>query len=205
MNGNSPMSDHDVLRAVGDSLSGMPATPPPPVEMIKARARAHRRRQLIPGMAGAAVVAAGAAALAVTTLTPASHPTTRPHAQLAAWTVAKQADGNVRVTIHELRDASQLQRTLRADGIPASVGVTTNPACQGYFTSGTPAQRRAKMRREKMSPVFQLAHSGHSSVIIIHPSALPTGTGVIITPAFQPNYNGFRIGLVQASPQCTGS
>ena len=45
---------------------------------------------------------------------PARHP-------LAAWTVVKQADGKVSVTIRQFRDPAGLQRKLRADGVPASV------------------------------------------------------------------------------------
>jgi len=108
-----------------------------PVEHIISRGRAVRARRRIPGMAGALAVAA-VAAFGVTALLPASHqPGHRPGAQLAAWTVAKQADGTVYVTIRELRDPAGLQSKLRADGIPASVifGVPPNAQpnpCQSY-------------------------------------------------------------------------
>jgi len=41
--------------------------------------------------------------------------------------------GDIKVTIRELRDPAGLQRTLRADGVPASVTFAgqQNPACQG--------------------------------------------------------------------------
>jgi hypothetical protein len=192
------MNDDELITAVRESFTDIHSSTP--AEQIVSRSRTIRARRRIPGAAGALAVVAGAA-LAVTTLLPASHQASHPaHAQLASWTVAKQADGSIRVTIRELRDPSQLQRKLRADGIPASVSVARNPACQGYPTSGTPAQRRAVL-----APVFQLAQSGYSSVIIIHPSALPTGTGVVINAAFQPRAFGFGVGLVQASQQCTGS
>jgi hypothetical protein len=48
-------------------------------------------------------------------------------------------------------------------------------------------------------------------VMIIHPSALPPGAGVLISVLFQhhqpPHAGSFAItgGLVTASPQCTGS
>lgn len=49
----------------------------------------------------------------------------------AAWTVAKQADGNIHVTIRQLRDPAGLQRTLRADGVPAIVTFASHrhPSC----------------------------------------------------------------------------
>ena len=67
----------------------------------------------------------------MTALLPSGH---QPAAQPAAWTVATQADGNIRVAIRELRDPAGLQRTLRADGVPVSVTFTgqPNPACQPY-------------------------------------------------------------------------
>jgi hypothetical protein len=49
----------------------------------------------------------------------------------APWTVAKQANGTIALTVRELSDAAGLQRTLRADGIPASVTFASHPsACQ---------------------------------------------------------------------------
>ena len=73
---------------------------------------------------------AGAAVLAVTVAMPASH---QPQARLDAWTVSKQANGNIQVTINQLQDPSGLQSTLRADGVPASVTFGQhNPACQHY-------------------------------------------------------------------------
>ena len=66
----------------------------------------------------AAVVAGAAGAvLAGTMLASPSQPT----AQLAAWTVAKQSNGDIRVTINQLRDPAGLQATLRADGLPVNV------------------------------------------------------------------------------------
>jgi hypothetical protein len=84
-----------------------------------------------------AVVGAGAvgAALLVTALGSASHqPSNRPAVQLAAWTVVKQADGDVSVTIRQLHDPAGLQRALRADGVPASVTFADreNLSCQRY-------------------------------------------------------------------------
>ncbi len=140
MNIHDDMSDTDVLSAARDSLSGMPVASPPDVETIMARGRARRHRhQMVPGVTGTLAVAAGAA-LAVTTLAPAS-PQATPQAgrrpattHLAAWTVTKLADGNISVTIHELTDPAGLQGTLRADGVPASVTLRDqqNPACRPY-------------------------------------------------------------------------
>ena len=168
----------------------------------------HRRRtrhKLTALATGAGAVAAGAA-LAVIALAPASHPASRqPNAQLAAWTVVKQADGNVYVTIRQFRDPAGLQARLRADGVPASVTFTgqRNPACQGYPGGGNQSQRR-HLLSSAATP------AGGRNVMVIHPSALPPDAGLQIDALFQ-HYPGPRdsfqvgVGLVQASPQCTGS
>jgi hypothetical protein len=171
-----------------------------PVEQIIGRGRAMRARRRIPGMAGALAVAA-VAAFAVTALLPASHQSgQRPSAQLAAWTVTRQADGTVYVTIRELRDPAGLQSKLRADGIPASVifgnppNAQPNP-CQSY--GGGP---------ELLQNVFTLLAppgppQGHSTAMAIHPSALPDGVGVQVISS----QSSVGAHLVTTSQGCTGS
>jgi len=73
------------------------------------------------GLAGALAAAAGPAPV-VTALVPPGRPAGhQPTTQLAAWTVVRQADGTVSITIRKFRDPAGLQRKLRADGVPASV------------------------------------------------------------------------------------
>ncbi len=113
------MNDDELITAVREQRSKVPMTIP--VEQIINRGHAVRARRRIPGMAAVLAVAA-AAAVAVTALLPASHPAShQPGIQVAAWTVVKQADGTVSVTIREMRDPAGLQRRLRADGVPATV------------------------------------------------------------------------------------
>jgi hypothetical protein len=186
------------------------------------------------------VAVAAGAALAVTSLSPAAHPPTaqpggqlaagqlpaghrpsaRPGIQLAAWTVIKQPDGVVTVTVRELRNPAGLQRTLRADGIPASVTFASQMprACHGD-----------PMGISTLSRVYTSGQGGRSAVMTIHPSALPNGAGLAIgavsptsapVPASPPTQIPaqvpaptqvppaaitFEIGLVHASPQCTGT
>jgi hypothetical protein len=153
----------------------------------------------------------------VSMLTPASHQST---AHLAAWTVVRQADGTVSVTIRQFRDPAGLQRELRADGVPASVifnprlpagapfrdlfHVKHNP-CQAY--SGGQGQLLKVVRGGSPHPLRE-----GSTLSVIHPSALPSGAGVqfIATPntGYQnSSQKRFALGvlLVQASQQCTGS
>jgi hypothetical protein len=100
------------------------------------------------------------AASAAVALTPAS-------VQLAPWTVAGQADGSIAVTIRELEDPAGLQSAPHADGVPASVTFSGQhiPACQPY---------PAGDRTDPIPEVVQ-DQQGHAKVMIIDPSALPTG------------------------------
>jgi hypothetical protein len=218
------MNDNQLITVVRESFTGVHTTTP--VEQIVSRGRAMRARRRIPALAGAVAVVAGAA-LAVSTLLPGSHqPSPQPTAQLAAWTVTKQAGGTIRVTIHELRNPAGLQSKLRADGVPASVTLIgqQNPSCQRYPVS------RALLHRvfSQSFEFFPTPHQGPPTgtpppqlglvvVILIHPSALPRDTGVQLASSFTllppvVRHGGVekvaRIGveraLVYASPRCTG-
>jgi hypothetical protein len=193
-------------------------------------------------VAGAFVVAAGAA-LGVTTLLPtghsgllgtshpgllasghpavraSGHPSSHPASvRLTAWTVARQANGDIDVTINQLQNPAGLQATLRADGLPVNVtfsGSLLNASCQPYPGA-------------TLNAVTQI----HGDEMVIDPAALPSGVGLAIfdepgagvpvpsgtpptlgpPPAVRPTIpplltalNGpLAVGLVYASPQCTG-
>jgi len=221
------MNDNELSTMVRESVADVHSTTP--VTQIISRGRAVRARRGIPGVAGALVVAAGTA-LAVTTLVPSSHPGLPPSAhpsshpisvRLAAWTVAKQADGKIDVTIHQLRNPAGLQATLRADGLPVTVSfsgqLALSPSCQPYSTA-----------MSSVKAVTQI----HGDGLVIDPSALPSGTGVAIfdepgkglpvpsgttptlgrkppkhpsIPRLLTTLDGpLAVGLVYASQQCTG-
>jgi hypothetical protein len=214
------MNDDDLITLVRDSFTGLHSATP--ADQILRRGRAVRARRRIPVLAGALAVVA-AAALAVSALLPGAHQpapqlSIRP-AQLAAWTVTRQADGTIRVTIRELRDPAELQRQLRADGAPASVTLAgqENRACRPYLASPT-------LRKRVLSITFDvipLPHQGPpptvsppqpNLVLVFHinPRALPAGVGVRIATSYGLVRPGLaraslRSGLVYASPQCTGS
>jgi hypothetical protein len=200
MTGNDAMSDNDVLQAVRDSVSAIPVASRPPVAQITIRSGAQRRRWLLP--AAGALVTAGAAALAVTFATPASH---QPQARLDAWTVSKQAGGNIQVTINQLQDPSGLQSTLRADGVPASVTFgQQNPACQHY---PQPSPRLLQQVFGIPAPGQYQGPAG-AYVFEIDPSALPSGAGVAIA-VLRDSGSGAKFivnqDIVHTSPGCTGS
>jgi hypothetical protein len=219
----------DSLTTAKDSLAGVHMNTPP--DAIARNGRARRRRHRLTGLTAAMAVAAGTA-LAVTALAPSGHtasqsghPANHPRtAQLAAWTVARQANGDIKVTIRQLSDPSGLQSTLRADGVPASVTslAQDDPSCRPY-----------PMTQALFTSIYQAQNAAGSgnTILIIHPSALPSGAGVQIGAAtgqqaggrglqaaasqaiHHPVHQGgagahntaLRVGLVYASQQCTGS
>jgi hypothetical protein len=227
------MNDNELSTAVRESVADVHSATP--VAQIISRGRAVRARRRIPGVAGALTVTAGTA-LAVTTLLPAGHPglssgrPARPaddpgshpaSVRLAAWTVAKQANGDIDVTINQLKDPAGLQATLRADGLPVTVSFSgptmLSASCRPYQASGG-----------TLTAVAQL----HRDYLAIDPSALPSGIGLALsdkpgtglpvlsgttptlggTPSARPSVpplaaatdGALAIGLVYASRQCTG-
>jgi hypothetical protein len=167
--------------------------------------------------AGAAVFVATAAA------PPATRPTT---AQLAAWTVDEPKPGNIVITVRQLHDPAGLQAKLRADGVPAVVTFSEpgiSPPCV-FLKDDANALPDARALSEAVSSTS----NGESTVIVLHPAAIPSGAGVSIsvglnapsvsaitgTAAAKPETGqaaprplnfSVELGLVQVSPQCTGS
>ncbi len=226
------MNDNELSAAVRESVADVHSATP--VAQIISRGRCLRARRRIPAVAGTVTVAAGTA-LAVTTLLPtghagllpsghpglvsSSHPDSQPaSARLAAWTVAKEPNGDIDVTINQLEDPAGLQATLRADGLPVNVtfsGSMLSASCQPDQT-GT------------LSAVTQI----RGDELVIDPSALPSGAGLAIfdepgagtpvlsgttpklgtPPAPHPSIpplltaidGPLAVGLVYVSPQCTG-
>jgi hypothetical protein len=214
------MNDNELITVVRESVADVHSASP--VAQIIRRGRALRARRRLPGVVGAVTVAAGTA-LAVTTLLPSGHPGSHSASvRLAAWTVAKQANGDIDVTINQLKDPAGLQATLRADGLPVTVsfsGPMLSASCQPYRVS-----------RSTLRTVAQF----HRDYLAIDPSALPSGTGVAIydeagtgldhspsgttptrgvAPPTHPSIGGplltaidgpLAVGLVYSSQQCTG-
>jgi hypothetical protein len=226
------MHDDELITAVRDSFTGVYSATP--VERIVRRSRAVRARRRIPVTAGA-VGAAAALGGALSVVLPAGHPASShptagkatshpaasqtasgPDVQLAAWTVTRQADGNIQVTFREATDPAGLQSTLRADGIPASVTFTGqhNPSCQPYPSRGRPASPSpgqgfgGPLTGVLGGPQDPAQSYTTPYALVIHPSALPSNAGLQIwtsgTPGAADNFQ-LNVDLVQASPQCTGS
>ena len=121
------MNDNELSTMVRESVTDVHSATP--IAQIISRGRAVRARRRTPALAGAGAVLAGTA-LAVATLVPSGHSGVEgsrhpgnplANARLAAWTVAKQASGDIDVTIRQLRNPAGLQSALRADGLPVRV------------------------------------------------------------------------------------
>jgi hypothetical protein len=122
------MNDEDLITLLKEPLAGVRVTVP--LDQVTRRGRAVRtRRHRQHGLTGAAALASAAIA-AVALLVPGAPPAVPgPHpatAQLAAWTVTRDPDGGITVSVSQMRDPAGLQATLRADGIP--VRVTFDPS-----------------------------------------------------------------------------
>lgn len=211
------MNDDELITVVKDAVAGVHMTVP--TEQITRRSRTIRARRRIPALAGALGVVAGAA-LAVTMVLSAGHQPARPgHAQLVAWTVAKQTDGTIRVTIRELRDPAGLQARLRADAVPAKVVFLQHSFVPTTSPSAIPRPCRAPHMSGKANATLQgkimpfpgaFGLSPSSVVLVIRPSAIPRGIGLFVEAfAANPGSSGsvfdMTTDLVVASPQCTGS
>ncbi len=171
----------------------------------------------------AAGVTAGTAGVAVVlglgltgAFGPASHQPSHPaHAQLAAWTVVKQADGTIKVKIREFRDPAGLQRKLRADGIPASVKFNPgNLIGKGPWAivrfKGNPCREYSGGEGQAQNVVT--GGNPFTVGMFIHPSAIPSGAGVQFVASRNVGYYSPRRNatfdlfewLVQPSQKCTG-
>jgi hypothetical protein len=179
--------------------------------------------------AGLVTAAAASAAVVTTALSLAGNPPGHPaHTRLAAWTVAKLADGNISVTINQFKDPAGLQRKLRADGVPASVTFVDqrNPACQRY-PGGTP--RPAQEPTPLLKHVFPRPYQGFPGNLlpttgpartrkVTGPNTLPgSSVAIVIDPSALPGNAGVQLAttsgaatllvprVVYASAQCTGN
>ena len=194
-----------------------------------APARVFRRRWLPPLALTGAVVATVTAVVALA-LIAGSRPTTvhtrrggPAPATLAAWTVTREPNGLVAVTIRQLRDPAGLWRMLRADGVPANVRFLSHSFTPTTSASAIPrachpphmSDTANAHLQEKIMPRPPGAGapipSGGAVVLTIRPSAIPPGIGLYLeawaasSGAQTGPILSLQTDLVLASPPCTGS
>lgn len=194
-----------------------------PVERIISRGRTVRARRRIPTVA-AALTVVGAAVLTATALAPpgARSGTDGASTQLAAWTVDDSKSGEVIITLRELHDPAGLQAKLRADGVPAVVTFSKEPAvdkaCHSVSALGTGVFPDARG--------MATAAAASGGIFVLYPARIPHGDAVLLsgfgtvpalpieeTPSVKPTARvttdpsifDLLLGLVQATPQCMDS
>lgn len=140
------MNDHDVLTTVRDGFAPVQMSIPPDDIMTRGRSLRRRRHrgQLIAGGTLALALGAGLSVSALTAGPPAAQ-----QATLAAWTVQRDPDGAITVTIRELRDLPALQARLGLDGAPVTISDSSLTLPHGCVAQAGVPQLLQKM---KMTP-----------------------------------------------------
>jgi hypothetical protein len=163
---------------------------------LSIRATATRRRlrnRLAATGTGAAVLAVGLG-FTLTAGHPASRPAQEPavRVNLAAWSVHKNADGTVTLTIDEMfRQPEKLRQALASAGVPAVVLV--NKTCAG-------GDRYAR----DLDKIITIP-DGRKPVYVIKPSAIPADTELVFTESWDPRgfgAGGFALYRRGAALQC---
>jgi hypothetical protein len=164
------MNDKDLLSAVREDFSGVRMHAG--AEAILADGGSLRRRRNRRRAYGAGVTAvAAAAAVGVAALVPTGASSTT-HAQLTAWTVQKEANGAIDVTIYDLLNLKGLEQKLKADGTPSEIVSEAHyPAsCIDYPAMGA-----------RMSSVITLGPAvPNGNAFVIHPAGIPSGTKLLL-------------------------
>jgi hypothetical protein len=180
---------------------------PPDLTPVQARARARLLDGLAPGrprpqrrhVLRAAVATAGAGAIAATVLlTHGGGPPAVAHRPAGPpgppWTVSKISGKAFRVTVRQMDNPAELQRTLRADGVPAYVRVVplqikhTTRTVHGHRYTDTsigPACTYMKPAPSSVPALGALTNTEPSggldgTAFVVHPAAIPRGYAVTI-------------------------
>lgn len=150
--------------------------------------------------------------------------------RLAAWTVTRQSDGSLAVTLRELPDPAKLQQKLRADGIPAKVliqrpkpiGNKGEVMPTGDHVPGCHIYPQPDIPDSLWYKIFYGPHTGAPNYNFwVYPQAIPPGRGVVVVVVVGSDklsnaqlpvgndagygVNDFILELANATPQCTGS
>jgi hypothetical protein len=162
------MNDKDLLSAVREDFSGVRMHAEAGAILTDGRRRRNRRR--LYGATGACAVVA-VAAISGVTLT--SSGTSGTHdAQLTAWTVQKEANGTIDVTIHDLINLSALEQKLAAAGAPAEV------TSKAQYPASCIDQTAMKADMASVITNGPTVPDGYA--FVIHPAGIPSGTKLLL-------------------------
>jgi len=166
------MDDQDLLAAVREDFAGVRLNTA--AETILADGgslRRKRNRRRVYG-AGVTALAAVAAISGVTLASGTSGASGTQDAQLTAWTVQKDADGTIDVTIHDLLNLTGLQQKLAADGAPAEVVSDAHypAACVDHQA----------MTADMASVITNGPAVPNGYAFVIHPAGIPSGSKLLL-------------------------
>lgn len=216
------MNDDQIMTAVRESFADVRLDVPLERTVRRGRVlRGRSRRHQLAGVAGVAAVA-GVTAVAVTGLgRPSAPPGASSQAtatlgggtRLDAWTVTKNPNGMVDVTIRQLSDAAGLQAALRADGVPARVAFQpglpsdTPPLPAGCTMVAMSDEADANLQGKILG--MMPMDPGKGIALTIDTRQIPSGVGIYL--AVQPGVAenggsewGWGLDLVKTAPACTG-
>ena len=169
------MDDKDLLAAVREDFAGVrmnTAAETILTDGSSLRRKRNRRRVYGAGVTALAAVAAVAAISGVTLASGTSGASGTHDAQLTAWTVQKEADGTIDVTIHDLLNLTGLQQKLAADGAPAEVVSDAHypAACVDYQA----------MKADMASVITNGPEVPSGYAFVIHPAGIPSGSKLLL-------------------------
>ncbi len=180
----APGNAGELTGAVRQRVAGEFGPPPRRGRRVPGRGRPGRRRLLL---AAGAVAAAAAAAIAIVQAAGPERGTGQ--FVTAAWVVRHNANGTVKVTLKQARDAAGLQRALRADGIPAYVRIGPWASKPSQPLTAWPAEECVQrgggppVPRKVVEDVFPFPAGGgpdQGYAVTIRPSAIPEGDSILI-------------------------
>jgi hypothetical protein len=172
------MDDKDLLAAVREDFAGVrmnTAAETILTDGSSLRRRRNRRRVYGAGVTALAAVAAigGVTLASGTSGTSGTSGASGAHdAQLTAWTVQKEPDGTIGVTIRDLLNLTGLQQRLTADGAPAEVVSDARypAACVD----------RQAMKTDMASVIANGPTVPGGYAFVINPAGIPSGSKLLL-------------------------
>jgi hypothetical protein len=210
-------SDGDPQTALRETFAAVHMQTPLDETIRRGRQLRTRRRRMagITGVACAAAVAGGVLAVGLAPGGARPDNVGRGNGdQLTAYSVTKGPHDTVVVRVWQLGDPAGLQRMLRADGVPAHVAfqggtLSDDPpiprSCQNVNMSD---EANAQLQGKIIGPPSTRPgpfHGLQGVTLTLNVAAIPKKIGINLTVQLYSHSWGWSLGLVQRTPQCTGS
>jgi hypothetical protein len=164
------MDDNELLTEVRKDFAGVRMSTEAGAILADGNALRRRRTRRLGYGAGVTAVAALAAIGGVTLLSSGAAGTH--DAQLTAWTVQKESNGTIDVTIYDLLNLSALDQKLAADGAPAEV------TSKAQYPASCIDQ--TAMSADMASVITDGPAVPGGYAFVIHPAGIPSGTKLLL-------------------------